>query len=324
MENITCKSQAMKDLIKHAEALANSDVAVLVQGETGTGKNRMAEFIHYHSQRRNGLFLRIDCAEFNRSLIESELFGHEKGAFTGATEKKAGYLELVCGGTLFLDEIENPDHELQVKLLRVVEEKKFRRVGGREDIATDFRVISATNVDIEQLVQSGRFRKDLYFRLKGAELKIPPLRERREDIPIFIDYFLKEFGPRYGRQISISLEAMACLKAFQWTGNIRELRQVLEAMIATAASTNINRIEFKHPKNEAEIKKALDSQLGQLVLDVTEWCNMSCKYCIYSGHYQYVRTHRPRFMSFDTAKKAIDFYLQQQNCSVSIPFSSGQ
>ncbi|MDZ7343325.1 MAG: sigma-54 dependent transcriptional regulator [candidate division KSB1 bacterium] len=255
MENfLLSKNHTMQDLIQRAKTVANSDAAVLLQGETGTGKNWLAKFIHFQSPRRNGLFQRIDCAEFSRSLIESELFGHEKGAFTGATQTKSGLLELVCGGTLFLDEIENLDHELQVKLLHVLGEKKFRRVGGREEMVTDFCPISATNADIEQLVASGAFRKDLYYRLNGVVLKLPPLRERPEDIPLFVDHFLKEFGKRYGRHLTISPEAMRCLQAFPWPGNIRELRMKLEAVIIFA---NTTRIGIEH--------LPLDIQQGELL-----------------------------------------------------------
>lgn len=230
----------MQQLVDETEAIAASDASILIFGETGVGKNVLAEHIHRRSGRQNGSFLHLDCAVLSRNLLESELFGHEKGAFTGATEKKAGYLDMVCGGTLFLDEIENLDQDLQTKLLSVIDTKQFLRVGGREIVTTDFRLISASNVDIPRQIQSGKIREDFYYRIKGRVLTIPPLRERREDIQLFAEFFLQDFGKRYKRTLGISREALTCLKDYHWPGNIRELRMVLESVVATMHSQRIN------------------------------------------------------------------------------------
>lgn len=233
----------MQQLVSETEALAASEASILILGETGTGKNVLAEHIHRRSGRQNGSFLHLDCAVLSRNLLESELFGHEKGAFTGATEKKAGYLDMVCGGTLFLDEIENLDQDLQTKLLRVIDTKQFWRVGGREIVRTDFRLISASNVDIPQQIQTGKMREDFYYRIKGRLLTIPPLRERREDIPVFVNFFLQEAGKRYKKSLGISREALNCLVNYDWPGNIRELRMVLESVVA---ATHAQRINLEH------------------------------------------------------------------------------
>lgn len=230
----------MQQLVDETEAIAASDSSILILGETGTGKNVLAEHTHRRSGRQNGSFLHLDCAVFSRNLLESELFGHEKGAFTGATEKKAGYLDMVCGGTLFLDEIENLDQDLQTKLLSVIDTKQFWRVGGREIVTTDFRLISASNVDIPRQIQSGIMREDFYYRIKGRMLTIPPLRERREDIQVFVNFFLQETGKRYKKTLGISREALNCLVNYHWPGNIRELRMVLESVAATSHDHRIN------------------------------------------------------------------------------------
>lgn len=232
------QSQTMQQVAQQAEQLAAADVPVFLHGETGTGKNVLAERVHRRSGR-NGIFLRIDCTELSRSLLESELFGHEKGAFTGAIEQKNGYLDLVCGGTLFLDEIENLDEGLQAKLLNVLETKQFRRVGGRELVTTEFRLISATNVDIAQRIQAGKFRSDFYYRLKGYTLTIPPLRERRDDIPLLAEFFLQEFCTRYQKNLSFSPEALSNLANYDWPGNIRELRNIIEAAVLTTSGQHI-------------------------------------------------------------------------------------
>ncbi|MCI0692840.1 sigma-54 dependent transcriptional regulator [candidate division KSB1 bacterium] len=236
------QNQTMQQLVQEAESIAASNVALFIHGETGTGKNVMAEHVHRRSGR-NGVFFPLDCAAMSRGLLESELFGHEKGAFTGAIEQKNGYLDLACGGTLFLDEIENLDEELQIKLLNVLETKQFRRVGGRELVTTEFRLISATNVDIQQHIQSGKFRSDFYYRIKGYTLTIPPLRERREDIEVFVEFFLREFGQRYKRKLSISQEARSCLMNYDWPGNICELKMIMESIVVTTAG---QRIEIEH------------------------------------------------------------------------------
>lgn len=234
------KSPTMQQLIGETEVLAASDASVLILGETGTGKNVLAEHIHRRSGRQNGSFLHLDCAVLSRNLLESELFGHEKGAFTGATEKKAGYLDMVCGGTLFLDEIENLDQDLQTTLLSVLDGKQFWRVGGREKVTTDFRLISASNVDIPRQIQSGKIREDFYYRIKGHTLTMPPLRERREDIQVFVEFFLQESGKRYQRNFGISREALTCLRNYHWPGNIRELRMVLESVVGSTPNHRIN------------------------------------------------------------------------------------
>lgn len=230
------KSEIMQEIMNRIQKIAELDIPVLLTGETGTGKSQLAYYIHSQSQRRNGLFLRLDCAQFSRSLIESELFGHEKGAFTGAVEKKAGLLELVCGGTLFLDEIENLEFDLQAKLLDVLESKTFRRVGGKEMLQTDFRLISATNVPINDLLQAGRLRKDFFYRLKGVAFHLPPLRERPEDIPLFMEYFLKKFNSEYVKQVRLSREAQQYIQAYAWPGNLREMSRTLEALIAATST----------------------------------------------------------------------------------------
>lgn len=226
------KSKTMQDLIAQAELVAASDVPIFLYGETGTGKNILAQYIHERSGRTDGPFLRVDCSELNKNLLETELFGHERGAFTGATEKKVGYFDIVCGGTMFLDEVENLDNQIQAKILNVIEEKHFLRVGGRDIVKTDFRLMSATNVDIFARISEGEFRKDLYYRLKGHIIQIPPLRERREDIVLFADFFISRYCQQFNEKTKLSKSALDCLVSYDWPGNIRELRLTLEASLA--------------------------------------------------------------------------------------------
>ncbi|MDZ7291833.1 MAG: sigma-54 dependent transcriptional regulator [candidate division KSB1 bacterium] len=263
------KSQTMQQLVQQIESIAASNVAIFIHGETGAGKNVMAEHVHRRSGR-NGIFLPLDCAALSRSLLESELFGHEKGAFTGAIEQKNGYLDLVRDGTLFLDEVENLDEEIQIKLLNVLDTRHFRRVGGRELVTTEFRLISATNVDIQQRIESNKFRQDFYYRIKGYTLTIPPLREHREDIPLLAEYFLQEFCTRYKKDLRCSQEALFSLTNYDWPGNIRELKMIMESVVVT---TEGHRIESAHLPLEVQqralLKTAEDRQwTADKLLDV--------------------------------------------------------
>lgn len=253
------QNQTMQQLVQHAESIAASNAAVFLHGETGTGKNVLAEHIHRRSGR-NGLFLHLDCAALSRGLLESELFGHEKGAFTGAIEQKNGYLDLGCGGTLFLDEVENLDEEIQIKLLSVLDTGQFWRVGGREPVTTEFRLISATNVDIPPLIAAKKFRRDFYYRLKGYTLTLPPLRERREDIPLFAEYFLREFCTQYKKKLGFSPEALSGLTHYDWPGNIRELKMMMESLVVATAD---HRIEIEHLPLEVQQGAMLTTAVNQ-------------------------------------------------------------
>jgi len=212
---------------------AQTDMTVLILGETGTGKELTARKIHELSPRREKPFVVIDCASIPDTLLESELFGHEKGAFTGATSRKIGLFESANGGTIFLDEIETTSPSMQAKLLRVIEEKTIRRVGGTELIPVDVRIISASNVDLEEEVKKGNFRKDLYYRLSGMVIKLPPLRERKEDIPELVDYFIKKISIEQGKVIKgVTTGVYEILQSYNWPGNVRELEKEVERMIA--------------------------------------------------------------------------------------------
>lgn len=221
-------------LVKTAEKVAKShDTTILLEGESGTGKEVFARFIHQNSPRKEGNFIQINCATIPKDLAESELFGHEKGAFTGASQKtKLGKFELANNGTILLDEIGELAPDLQVKLLRVLQEKKFFRVGGEKEIGVNVRVLAATNRNLEEEVKSGRFREDLYYRLNVAKIVIPPLRERKEDIPSLAYSFLHEFNCKFQKSLTdIAPEAMDSLTNYSWKGNIRELRNVIERAV---------------------------------------------------------------------------------------------
>ncbi len=218
----------MQEIFKTIGRVAPTDATVLLQGESGTGKELIARAIHAHSRRWSGPFVALNCSAVPRDLLESELFGHERGAFTGAVEQRAGVFEAASGGTLFLDEIGDMPLELQVKLLRVVQEREFSRVGGREVIRADVRLIAATNQNLERAVQQGRFREDLYFRLNVVRIQVPPLRQRRADIPELVRYFLEKIRRELGTQVTaVSSEAMALLVEHPWPGNVRELENTL-------------------------------------------------------------------------------------------------
>lgn len=206
--------------------VAPTQASVLLLGESGTGKELVAQAIHEHSARADKPFVTVECAGLPEALFESELFGYEKGAFTGATQRKPGLIESAAGGTLFLDEIGDIPLSMQVKLLRVLEMGLFRRVGGVEPLRADFRLIGATHRDLQEMVKSGQFRQDLYFRISTFPILIPPLRERREDLPLLIRSLLKRIAP--GRELSLSPEAKACLMSYNFPGNIRELLNMLE------------------------------------------------------------------------------------------------
>ncbi len=233
-DQIIGQSAAMREMLDLAHKVAESEVSsVLLQGESGTGKDLVAKAVHYHSSRANAPFVAINCAALPGTLIESELFGYEKGAFTDAKARKEGLFEQAEGGTLFLDEIGELELSLQAKLLRVLEEGSFRRVGGLKDLPLDVRVIAASNRDLRTEGEAGRFRADLFYRLSVIQIDIPPLRERGEDVQLLAEYYLASFKERLRKNIdSISEEALETFRNYEWPGNVRELRNVIErAMI---------------------------------------------------------------------------------------------
>ena len=226
------KSPAMREIFGLVEKIAPTDATVLIEGETGTGKDMIARTLHQLSPRRDASFIVVDCGAVAGTLIESELFGHEKGAFTGAVAARQGAFELANGGTVFLDELGELSLDLQPKLLRVLEQRELRRVGGQKTIKVDLRVIAATRKDLRSEVEKGKFREDLYFRLNVVPITAPPLRERREDIPLLIDAMLKKLAPS---TIELSDATRAALLAHDWPGNVRELRNVIERALALGA-----------------------------------------------------------------------------------------
>jgi two-component system nitrogen regulation response regulator NtrX len=234
------RSPAMHGLMDQVRQVAPSNANVLLCGESGVGKEVVARYIHAASRRRHRDFVAINCASLSDEILENELFGHERGAFTGANETKTGVFEVADGGTLFLDEVGEMGLRCQAKLLRVIERKEFRRVGGTRKIQVDVRLIAATNTDVHEAVAARRFRKDLYYRLNVITFRIPPLRERVEVIPDMIDQFLREFGRQTGRRIrEVGPEALAKLVVYEWPGNVRELRNVVESLALTAPGPRI-------------------------------------------------------------------------------------
>lgn len=226
------QNQVMKELLAKIKLIAKTKATLLITGENGTGKEVMASLVHYFSSRSDHEMVAVNCGAIPSDLVESELFGHEKGAFTGASEKKKGCFELADKSTLFLDEIGEMPKEMQVKLLRAVELQSFRRVGGKEEIDVDVSIVSATNKVLIDEVKSGNFREDLYYRLNVIELYIPPLRNRREDIPLLISYFISHFADIYEIDpIEFSDECMAIFKAYDWPGNVRELKNIVERCV---------------------------------------------------------------------------------------------
>jgi two-component system nitrogen regulation response regulator NtrX len=220
---------ALKETIKKA---ASSHSRILIYGESGTGKELVARAIHNESPRRNANFIEVNCAAIPHELIESELFGHEKGSFTGAFERKKGKFELAHEGTLFLDEIGDMSQATQAKVLRVIETQEFQRVGGNKKIKVDVRIIAATNKNLQEEIKKNNFREDLYFRLNVIPIHIPPLRERKEDIPLLADYFLKGFAQQYGQKPKkLSKRAMQALMGYDWPGNVRELKNIIERFV---------------------------------------------------------------------------------------------
>ena len=227
--NIIGTSKEMREVYDQVAQVASTATTVLIRGESGTGKELVAHAIHYNSPRATKPFVKVNCAALPESLIESELFGHEKGSFTGAVARKRGRFELAEGGTLFLDEIGDLSPALQVKLLRVLQEREFERVGGMETIKVNVRVIAATNVDLEQAVQDGRFRSDLYYRLNVFSIYMPALRERKTDVLLLADHFLEKYSRQNGKRIRrISTPAIDMLMSYHWPGNVRELENVIE------------------------------------------------------------------------------------------------
>ena len=256
-ENIIAKSAKMQQIIELIKVVAKSNATVLITGESGTGKELVARAVHSQSYRKDKPFVPVSCAALPESLLESELFGHEKGAFTGAHAQRKGKFEFANRGTLFLDEIGEMSVNIQVHLLRVLEEKEFTRVGGNELIKVDVRVISATNKDIEKAVASGQFREDLYYRLNVVTIELPPLRERKEDIPLLAQHFLKKFAVENQKEISgFSPEVTDFLLKYQWPGNVRELENTIERAVILAQNSYIEIADLLQ-KNSPLVSSAL-------------------------------------------------------------------
>ncbi len=231
VEGIVGRSKDILEVLDLVHRVAPTNATVLLRGESGVGKEVFARAIHFLSPRSNRAFITVNCAAIPENLLEAELFGYEKGAFTGAYTSKKGKFELADGGTIFLDEVGDLPLSLQVKLLRVLQEKEIERLGSNKPVKVDVRVISATNRNLEQMIREGTFREDLYYRLNVVPIRIPPLRERREDIPALTHHFVETFSREYGKKVNISQEVMDAFMSYEWKGNVRELQNVIERMI---------------------------------------------------------------------------------------------
>ncbi len=269
LHQIIGKSRPMARLLEMVHKAAPSKSTVLITGESGTGKELVARAMHFASQRKNGPFISVNCMALNPGVLESELFGHEKGSFTGAVAQKRGRFELAHEGTLFLDEVGELSPDLQVKLLRVLQERTFERVGGSKEIEVDIRLVAATNKDLLEAVAAGEFREDLFYRLNVVQLQMPPLRERREDIPLLASHFVKKYAADNEMpEKSFSAEAMDFLSGYEWPGNVRQLENIVERCMVMAAGRTIG-VEDLPPEiknEEAQFKSAVDLLPVQLNL----------------------------------------------------------
>ncbi|MGK9475680.1 sigma-54-dependent transcriptional regulator [Melioribacter sp. OK-6-Me] len=272
------KSHAMKEIYKIIGQVSTSRVTILIQGESGTGKELIAKSIHYSGITQNQPFVAVNCTAITESLLESELFGHEKGAFTGADRLKKGKFELAGEGTIFLDEISEMSPHLQVKLLRVLQEKEFERVGGEYLIPMKARIIAATNRNLEQLVNEGKFREDLFFRLKVVSIDVPPLRERKEDIPLLVNYFLHKLNSELHKNVNkISSEAIESLIEYDWPGNIRELENTLMQAIVLSNDEILHKENLLikaglyNDSNKLISLKEVEKKHIKFVLEHTKW-----------------------------------------------------
>lgn len=260
---IVNSSRCLLDILSQVDRFARTDANVMITGESGTGKELIAHRIHASSKRAKNLFVPVDCACLSESLLESELFGHVKGAFTSADANKTGIFELSNHGTLFFDEISHLTSRAQAKLLRVLQERQFRPLGSKKIVDVDVRILSATNRDLEEDVRRGEFREDLYFRLNVVSVVLPPLRERKEDIPLLIEHFLKKHASKNQKAYRMSQEAMAILLDYNWPGNVRELENLVQRCIALAADSNIlpehlpEVIRANHPPFAFSVKEKL-------------------------------------------------------------------
>jgi transcriptional regulator with PAS, ATPase and Fis domain len=263
-EFVVGASRSTREIIELVQKVAKLSATVLILGESGTGKELLARLIHRESGRPNAPFVAVNLAAIPRDLVESTLFGHEKGAFTGAIRQQLGKFELAAGGTLFLDEIGDLRYELQAKLLRAIQEGEIERVGGTKPIKTEFRLIAATNVDLEKAVKEGRFREDLYYRINVIPIRLPPLRERAEDTAQLAEFFLRRYNARFRKKIQgISEPTMAMLKKYWWPGNIRELENLIERLVAVSDKDYISEedlpLEFHFAQLEPQGAEHSDS-----------------------------------------------------------------
>jgi two-component system response regulator FlrC len=270
MTEIITNDRRMKEIIQLARTVAQSKATVLIQGESGTGKELMAALIHESSARAQKPFVAINCAAIPENLLESELFGYERGAFTGAVNSKAGKFEFANGGTILLDEISEMDLRLQAKLLRVIQEGEVDRLGGRKPVNVDVRILATTNRNLADCVREGSFREDLFYRLNVVNLTLPPLRERTGDVSLIASRLVRQFAEKNGRSIGgISPEALAMLESHNWAGNIRELENVMERAALTA--TNGGSVQISDLKLERQIRTLSDESARQAIADLSGW-----------------------------------------------------
>jgi two-component system, NtrC family, response regulator AtoC len=253
---IVALSDAMREVVRLAERVAATDANVLITGESGAGKDALASLIHALSPRSSGAMVKIDCAALPEDLLEAEFFGYERGAFTGATDARPGRLETANGGTLVLDEIAHLPVEAQAKLLRVIEERAFERLGGRRTIKVDARLIALTNVDLDEAVKRRAFREDLFYRLNVVRIRVPPLRERREDIEKLARTFVKAYATKHGRHVTgVAPKTLTVLKAYSWPGNVRELANIIERAVIVASEARIQAADLPEDLSAAVLLK---------------------------------------------------------------------
>jgi len=264
LEGLIGQNEKMLEVYQLIETVAKTNVTVLIQGETGTGKELIAEAIHNLSERRNRPIIKVSCAGLADTLLESELFGHEKGAFTDAVSRKIGRFELADKGTLFLDDVDDISLTTQVKLLRVLQERKFERVGGTETIQVDIRLIAASKKDLSELVKEGKFRDDLYYRLNVIPIFVPPLRERKDDIHLLVSHFLTLYNKKYNKKINISTNAISTLENYDWPGNIRELENTIERVVALSDKSELRPEDFFFLW-KTEVEKTTSQEIREIV-----------------------------------------------------------